>query len=163
MLVNFESLDNSSRVWIFQANREFLANETEIITAKVEEFIAEWRRHGEDLKASYIIKYNQFIVLSVDENYNGISGCSIDASVNLMKIFESKFQLDLTNKLNISFRDASNINVVSLADFQKFAKEGKITAETIVFNNLVATKADFETNWEVAAKNSWHNRFFTNI
>lgn len=161
MLVNFESLDDSSRVWVFQSSREFLANEMEIITAKVEMFIAEWRRHGEDLKASYLVKYNQFIILSVDENYNGVSGCSIDAAVNLMKQFESKFALDLTNKLNISFRDNNNINVVSLADFQKFVEQEKITAETIVFNNIVATKADFITNWEVGAKNSWHNKFFT--
>jgi len=28
-----------------------------------------------------------------------------------------------------------------------------------VFNNMVATKADFENNWEIQAKESWHKRF----
>ena len=161
MLVNFESLDDSSRVWVFQSNREFLANEMEVIKVKVENFIENWMRHGEDLKASYVIKYNQFIVLAVDEKYNGVSGCSIDASVNLMKQFEKEFGVDLTNRLNISFKDGDEINVVSLADFQKFAKQEKITFNTIVFNNMVATKADFKTKWEVEAKDSWHTRFLT--
>ena len=159
MLVNFESLDNSSKVWIYQAAREFSANEVEIIKNKIESFIRNWKRHGDDLKASYKIVYNQFILLAVDENYNGISGCSIDASVNLIKELEKSFELDLTNRLNISFRDGSNVNVVSMADFQKFVKEGKITAETIVFNNMVSTKAEFEKSWEVPALDSWHKRF----
>lgn len=159
MLVDFESLDNSARIWVYQSNREFSANEMEIIKAKTEVFIQNWVRHGDDLKASYLIKYNQFIVLAVDENFNNVSGCSIDASVNLMKQFEKEFSLDLTNKLNISFKDSSNINVVSLADFQKFAKQEKITEKTIVFNNMVATKGDFISKWEVEAKKSWHQRF----
>jgi hypothetical protein len=38
-------------------------------------------------------------------------------------------------------------------------KEQKITSETIVFNNMVNTKEDFENNWEIPAKQSWHKRF----
>jgi hypothetical protein len=159
MLVSFNSLNNASRVWIYQANRAFLENELPEIINKIEAFIATWQRHGDDLKASYQIKYNQFIVLAVDENYNEVSGCSIDASVNLIKQLENSLNIDLTNKLNISFKDNSNINIVSLADFQKYAKQQKITANTIVFNNLVSTKAEFESNWEVPAIKSWHQRF----
>ena len=48
---------------------------------------------------------------------------------------------------------------VAKADFQQFAKEKKITSETIVFNNMVNTKEDFETKWEVTANQSWHKRF----
>jgi hypothetical protein len=159
MLVDFESLDNSARIWVYQSNREFSANEMVIIKTKVENFLQNWVRHGDDLKASYTIMYNQFIVLAVDENFNNVSGCSIDASVNLIKQLEKEFSIDLTNKLNISFKDNDNINVVTLADFQKFAKQEKITPKTIVFNNMVTTKGDFNLKWEVEAKDSWHQRF----
>ena len=159
MFVNFEDLDKNSRVWIYQCNREFSNNEVEIIKEKTSEFIENWQRHGDDLKASYCVKYNQFIVLAVDENTNEVSGCSIDASVNLIKNFEKAFSADLTNKLNISFKDNSNINIVTMADFQKYVKQQKITANTIVFNNMVTTKEAFENNWEVTADKSWHKRF----
>ncbi|SFS74570.1 ABC transporter ATPase [Lutibacter maritimus] len=159
MFVDFESLDNSARIWVYQSNREFSANEMVIIKTKVENFLQNWVRHGDDLKASYTIVYNQFIVLAVDENFNNVSGCSIDASVNLIKQLEKEFSIDLTNKLNISFKDNDNINVVTLADFQKFAKQEKITPKTIVFNNMVTTKGDFNLKWEVEAKDSWHQRF----
>ncbi len=159
MLVNFESLEDTSRVWIYQSRRSFYEKEIDIITAKVESFIAEWKRHGEGLKASYQLKYNQFIILAVDEDYNEVSGCSIDSSVNLMKQFERAFNIDLTNKLNVSFKDNNNINIVSLTDFQNFVKENRITSNTVVFNNMVSTKADLAENWEVTAGESWHKRF----
>ncbi|HEY9168775.1 MAG TPA: ABC transporter ATPase [Lutibacter sp.] len=161
MLVNFDSLEGTSKIWIYQSNREFLENEIAEISHNLESFIGVWKRHGDDLKASYKIKYNQFIVIAVDENYNEISGCSIDALFNLMKQFEQKFAVDLTNKLNISFKDNHNINVVSMTDFQNYAKQQKITANTVVFNNMVTNKADFEQLWEVTADKSWHKRFLS--
>lgn len=160
MLVNFESLEDTSRVWVYQSSRSFSDKEINIISAKIESFIAEWKRHGDGLKASYQLKYNQFIILAVDEDYNEVSGCSIDSSVNLMKQFERAFDIDLTNKLNVSFKDNNNINIVSLTNFQKFVKENKITSNTVVFNNMVSTKADLSENWEVTADKSWHKRFF---
>ena len=62
-------------------------------------------------------------------------------------------------KMNVTFKDNEHINLVKLADFQRYAKEQKVTLETIVFNNMVATKQDFENNWEVPARESWHKRF----
>lgn len=162
MLVDFDSLKNSSRVWVYQANREFSNNEEEEIISKIKSFIAIWKVHGKDLKASYQIKYHQFIVIAVDEDFNEVSGCSIDASVNLILKLEQSLKLDLTNKLNVSFKDNNNINVVSLLDFKNFVKQQKITENTVVFNNMVATKGDFESKWEVTAINSWHKRFFNN-
>jgi len=159
MLVSFESLEDSSRVWIYQSNREFSKSEVVEINDKVEEFIEDWLGHGDQIKASYQIKYNQFIMIAADQNYNDVSGCSIDASVNFIKELEKEFNLDLTNKLNVSFKDNNNINIVSLSDFQKYAKQHKITSNTVVFNNLVSTKGDLTNNWEVTAAKSWHKRF----
>ena len=159
MFVDYELMPNDSRVWIYQSNREFNADEMVVLTTKIHDFIHVWKRHGEDLKASFVIKYNQFIVLLVDEKYNNVSGCSIDASVNLIKQLENHFEIDLTNKLNISFKDNVNINIVSLSDFQNYVKQEKISSNTVVFNNMVTTKEEFENNWEVAASKSWHKRF----
>ena len=97
--------------------------------------------------------------MAIDENFNSASGCSIDASVRFVKSIEEEFNVDLMDKMNISFKDNDNINVVKLSDFQEFAKQQKITAATVVFNNMVNTKEDFETKWEVTADKSWHSRF----
>lgn len=159
MFTEYNNLPNNSRVWIYQSDREFTEKEIDFISTKAEIFINTWTRHGDNLKGSFIIKYNQFLVLAVDESFNNVSGCSIDSSVRFVQELEKELELDLMNKMNITFKDEEHINLVKLADFQKFAAAQKITSETIVFNNMVNTKEDFENNWEVPAKQSWHKRF----
>lgn len=159
MYTEYKNLPDSARVWIYQADREFTREEQEKISEKAIAFIENWTRHGSDLKGSFTIKYGQFITLGVDENFNGVSGCSIDASVRFIKEVEAEFGVDLMDKMNVSFKDDERINIVKLPEFRAFASQQKITEETVVFNNMVATKGDFETNWEVPAGESWHKRF----
>ncbi|MGK0412225.1 MAG: hypothetical protein ACJA1B_000416 [Polaribacter sp.] len=159
MFTQYKNLPDNSRVWIYQSDREFTVQEVQFISEKAIDFINAWTRHGDDLKGSFVIKYNQFLVLAVDESFNNVSGCSIDSSVRFAQELEKELKIDLMNKMNITFKDNETINLVKLSDFQHFAKEKKITSETIVFNNMVNTKQEFENNWEVPAKESWHKRF----
>lgn len=159
MLVDFNELPNTARVWVYQANRSLTADEIAQIVEKLEMFVTNWKRHGDDLKASFQIKYNQFVVLAVDESFNNVSGCSIDASVSVIKELQQEFDIDLLNKMNIAFKDGDTINIVSMQQFKEFAKADKITKDTLVFNNMVNSKADLATGWEVPASQSWHARF----
>tara|TARA_B110000459_G_scaffold27963_1_gene27769 strand:+ start:132 stop:617 length:486 start_codon:yes stop_codon:yes gene_type:complete len=159
MFTEYKNLPNNARVWIYQSDREFTSEEIEIVSVKAVDFINQWTRHGDDLKGSFTFKYNQFLVLAVDESFNTVSGCSIDSSVRFVQALEKELQLELMNKMNVTFKDNEHINLVKLADFQRYAKEQKVTLETIVFNNMVATKEDFENKWEVPARESWHKRF----
>ena len=159
MFTEYKNLPDNSRVWIYQSDREFTAKEIEFISEKAIAFINSWTRHGDNLKGSFTIKYKQFLVLAVDESFNAVSGCSIDSSVRFVQELEKELQIDLMNKMNITFKDNEHISLVKLTDFQRFAKKNKITSETIVFNNMVNTKQDFENNWEIPAKQSWHKRF----
>ena len=159
MFTEYTNLPNNSRVWIYQSDRPFTAEEVKIISSRAVDFIEQWTRHGDDLKGSFTFKYNQFLVIAVDESFATVSGCSIDASVRFVQQLEQQFNIDLMDKMNVSFKDGDAINVVKLMDFQRFAKAQKITKETIVFNNMVQTKEEVETKWEVPANQSWHNRF----
>lgn len=160
MHVDFESLIDSSKVWVYQSTREFTEKEVEEINEVLRNFVDTWKRHGKDLKASFQIRYNQFVILAVDESYNGISGCSIDASANMFKNIEDKYNVDMFNKLNTAFKYGDHINIVTLSDFQKYVKEDKINNKTIVFNNMITTKKELENRWELAAEDSWHSRYF---
>ena len=81
MLVKFEELPETSKVWIYQANRSFTEQEQESINSKIEVFINNWTSHGSDLQAAYLLKYKRFIVLALNSELNKATGCSIDASV----------------------------------------------------------------------------------
>ncbi len=159
MLVDFNELPETSRVWIYQANRSFSQDELEEIKQKLDEFIAQWTAHGADLRAGYDIKYKRFITIGLDQGMNAATGCSIDASVHFVQKLEKDYKVDLMDKMNVSFKQGEFVAYKSLTDFKKMAKNRSVSPNTIVFNNLVTNIAEYRTNWEVPAKESWHNRF----
>lgn len=163
MFVEFNNLPGNARIWIYQSKRELTEIEIDKVGMRLEGFVGSWLRHGEKLKGSFKILYNQFIVLGVDENFNNVSGCSIDSSVRAIKELEEEFSLDLMNKLNIAFKVGENMNTVSLAEFQNYLKLEKVDQDTIVFNNMIQSKLELENSWEVPVKNSWHKQLLATI
>jgi len=160
MYLSFEELPLESRIWIYQSNRKFSDEEMAEIEAAVKNFVENWAAHGTSLEASYLIKYNRFIIFAVNQDVQAATGCSIDASVQFIQELEQKYQVDLLDKMNVTFKNGEFIAHKSLIDFKKMAKDKAVTGSTIVFNNLVNTIEEFNEAWEVPAEESWHSRFF---
>ncbi len=161
MLRKFEYLPDESRIWIYQANRKLSDNEVRFIKEKTAVFLENWTAHGQDLEAGFEIKYNRFIIIGLNQQNASASGCSIDASVKFIQSLEKELGVDLLDKMNVTFYNGEFIAHKSLPDFKKMAKARSISKDTIVFNNLVTTKAEYLTSWEVPAKDSWHSRFIS--
>ena len=159
MLVDFNTLPEESRVWVYQANRSFTQEEIDEIQSKLDVFIEKWTAHGSDLEAGYLIKYKRFIVIGLNQNLNKATGCSIDSSVHFIQQLEKDYNVDLMDKMNVSYKQGEFIAYKPLTDFKKMAKEKAVSKNTIVFNNLVTNIAEFNENWEVPASDSWHSRF----
>lgn len=160
MLINFKNLSESSKLWIYQCNRSLSDSELLEISEKLSNFLTSWTAHGSDLQAAFEIKYKRFIIIGLDQQQNQATGCSIDASVRFIQELEANYNIDLLDKLNVSYKQGEYIAYKSLKDFKKMAKEKAVTPKTIVFNNLVQTKSEFLEFWEVPASESWHARFF---
>ncbi|MFC7357144.1 ABC transporter ATPase [Jejudonia soesokkakensis] len=159
MLTDFKNLPDDSRIWIYQSNRKLSEEEVSIIQSKTSEFLTQWTAHGANLEAGFEVKYNRFIIIGLNQENASASGCSIDASVHFIQQLEKEFEIDLLDKMNVTFYSGDYIAHKSLSDFRKMAKNKSVSPNTVVFNNLVNTKAEYLENWEVPAKESWHNRF----
>ena len=160
MTVEFSSLPQTARIWIYQCNRSFTSDEIQEISNKLQTFLEGWTAHGADLKAAFEIRYKRFIVIGLDQNQQLASGCSIDASVNFIQQLETAFKVDLLDKLNVSYKQGDYIAYKPLKEFKKMVKDKAVSKNTIVFNHLVQTKAEYLDFWEVPAAESWHVRFF---
>lgn len=161
MLTEFKSLPDDSRVWVYQADRKLSDQEVAEIKELTEDFLTKWTAHGADLEAALEMKYNRFIVFGLNQANASASGCSIDASVHFIQSLQEKYNVDLLDKMNVTFYSGEYIAYKSLADFKKMVKDKSVSKNTIVFNNLVNTKAEYLENWEVPAEESWHNRFLS--
>lgn len=160
MLVDFNTLPEHSRVWIYQASRSFSDEELTEITQKLDTFITNWTAHGADLNAGYDIRYKRFIILAVDQTSQSATGCSIDASVRFIQQLEQDYNVDLMDKMNVSYKQGQFVAHKTLLDFKKMVKDKAVSKNTIVFNNLVTNIEELNENWEVPAEDSWHSRFF---
>ncbi len=156
----FENLPEDSKIWIYQCNRKFSDDEFNAIEIDLKAFIETWSAHGTNLEASYLLKYNRFIILAVNQENQIATGCSIDKSVEFIQSLEKKYAVDLLDKMNVTFKLGEHVAHKPLIEFKKMAKEKAVSENTIVFNNLVNTIEEFNENWEVPAQDSWHSRFF---
>ena len=159
MLVSFEQLPETSRIWVYQANRNFSEEELKEIHELLPQFLTQWTAHGASLHAGYEVRYNRFIIIGLDQSLASASGCSIDASVHFIQGLEKRYGVELLDRMNVSFKQGEYITYKSMADFKKMAREKAINQNTIVFNNLVANKQEYLDHWEVPASESWHGRF----
>ncbi len=160
MILPFEDMPSNSRVWIFQSNRPFSALESKEIEMSLNLFLKSWTAHGKSLLSSFKINYNRFIIIALDESNNSASGCSIDGCVHFIQKLENKYEIDLLDKMNVTFKQGDFFSYKSINDFKKLVENRSVSLNTVVFNNMVVNITDFLENWEVPASKSWHKRFF---
>jgi hypothetical protein len=157
-MTQYDLLQEDTRVWIYQANRPFSEAEVNELRPALERFTTQWVSHNQQLRAFGAVFHNQFIVLMVDESQAGASGCSIDKSVYFIKQIENAFKVNLFDRMTFFYKDGNAIKSAHREEFADLFNEGKINDETMVFDNLVKTKKDFDEAWIKPLGKSWHKR-----
>ena len=67
MFVDFKTLSEEAKVWIYPSNRKFYPNEIEEVEAALKSFVENWKNKDENFKASYRFLYNRFLILVADD------------------------------------------------------------------------------------------------
>ena len=156
-----DSFDPGSRVWMYQASRRFSLTEALQVEDLLEKFSNNWQSHGTPVKGYGNLFFGQFIVLMADESASGVSGCSTDSSVRLIKEIELLFKVGLFDRQSLAFIIKDNIQLLPLPQLQYAIDNHFIGPDTIYFNNLVQTKQELENNWMIPVKDSWLNKRFS--
>lgn len=159
MYVPFGQMPVDSRIWIYQSNRTLDTQEVEIASAVLLNFTEQWTAHQNNLKASFTILYNRFIVLAVDEKAAGASGCSIDSSVRALRQLQDELGVDLFNRTLVYYKaEEDYIDSAEMSDFKAMLAKGELSSDTVVFNNMIQQIDQLETEWEVPVSKSWHKQ-----
>ena len=128
---------------------------TGVAEEMLETFVREWKSHGTPVKGYANLFYGQFIVLMADESATGVSGCSTDSSVHLIKEIENRFGINLFDRLMLAFRINDKVQMVPLSQLPYALENGFVNADTLYFNNTVQTKVELEGKWLIPVKDSW--------
>jgi hypothetical protein len=154
---NFHS---DSRVWIYQSSRLFSLSEVLEIEDLLKEFTGMWQSHGTPVKGAAYLFFGQFIILMADETATGVSGCSTDSSVRLIKDIEQKFNVNMFDRTTLAFVIKEKIQMLPISQIVYAFDNGFLQPETLYFNNLVQTKNELENNWIIPIKSSWLRKRF---
>jgi hypothetical protein len=149
-----------SRVWVYQSSRLFTINEALQIEEMMNQFTRNWHSHGAPVKGAAYLFFGQFVILIADETATGVSGCSTDSSVRLIKEIEKKFGVNMFDRITLAFavKDKSDnyrVQLLPITQLQYAVDNGFISADTLFFNNIVQTKEQLENGWIIPLKDSW--------
>lgn len=157
----FAALPDSARLWVFAATRRLSPGERDTLLDAVDRFLDEWNAHRVPLDCARDVRHDQFLLVAVDQEAAGVSGCSVDALVRTMKGLGQQLGVDLLDHASVFYRDGQGVIRVSRDDFADAAARGAVTLQTTVFDNTVATAGALRAGaWEAPAAHTWHGRAF---
>lgn len=158
MLQPFDQLPDNARLWIYQSDRPFTAEQIGHIKKTLSAFVENWTAHNRMLAAGFDIRYDLFLIVGIDEQMAMASGCSIDKSVHIMRQLEQELGLKLLERNIFAFKKDGHVMPITRKNFESMVQSGEINDETIVYNNLVDRKSDLATRWEIPLRESWHKQ-----
>src|SRR5436309_10563230 len=122
-----EDFSLTSKVWIYQSSRRFLITEALSMESLLEDFIKGWQSHGVPVKGFANLLFGQFIIIMADETATGVSGCSTDSSVRLIKKIEELHNVNMFDRQSLAFYSKDTIQLLPMNQLRYAMDNGFIT------------------------------------
>lgn len=159
MLVEYNLIPDNAKAWIYPSNRKFYDTEIDGIHEKIKSFLENWKVDDESFQVSYKLLYSRFVVFYTATTNAPLLNPDIDTLVQFILQLQEDYTVELLDKMNVCFKQGEYVQYKDLKDFKKLIKNRAVTGKTVVFDNLVTTKEEFENYWEVPISESWYGRF----
>ena len=140
MLADFNTLPESSRIWVYASEKALTTEQQNHISNYIAEHLKGWNAHKVPLTAGVTVLENHFIVVALDENINAASGCSIDTLQQTIQELEKELSIDLMNRLNVFCKIEGEIQCIP-----SFKLESIANADTPFYDLTILTKSDLNT------------------
>ena len=151
----FPSLTGNGRIWIYAANRKLSSTEVQDVKSRLAGFCQGWAAHGNQLAADFEVCHEQLLVLAVDEQVEAATGCSIDKATAIFQQIDAELQLDLFNRMNLTFLEGDTVRMVRMNDISQAFHSRLIKEDSVFLDNTISVLSDLRTRWQVPFKNSW--------
>ncbi len=159
MLKDYALLEENAKVWIYPSSKKIYPNQLEEFQTKVAAFLENWQQDTQDIPCAYELKYNRILVIFTSPDIS-IKTPAINSLNLFIAELEATFDTVLMDKMNPCFKQGPYVQYKDLKSFKKLIKDKAVNKKTVVFDNMVHTKGDYETYWEIPAEDSWYGHLF---
>jgi len=149
MLVDFNSISDESRLWIYGSESKLTGYHQEVILNKISEYLKTWDYHNNPLTAAITIKEDHFIIIALDDSEFGVGGCSIDSLQRIIQELENELSISLLNRLNIFYRVDDNIKCIPTLKLAEY-----VNKETLFYDLTIQKKREL-LNWLKPIEEGW--------
>lgn len=150
----FDQYPGTSKVWVYQCDRELSAQEVEFIENLGGAFTKQWVSHGADVDGAVKVLFNRFVIIVADDSTD-IGGCSIDSSVGLIRKLEADLNTGFFNRMNLACQVEEKVETIPASQLESAFEQGKLAATSTVFNNMVTNLSELRSNWMIPFDKSW--------
>lgn len=157
---SIETMPDSSRVWVYQSDRQMTPEEGQKVQSQISSFLGSWMSHGEDLTAAVHISLNTYLIIAADERQVVAGGCSIDKLEKEIKAVGRLIGTDFFNRMLTGYMDEGQLKQVPLHQFWAMKKAGIIQGNTPVINTLIKNIGEWKTVWIQEFSDSWHQEMW---
>jgi len=155
MLVDCKNLANEAKVMIYPGGRKFFPNEMPVLREQLDSFCS--NLNGIDLCCK--VEYDRFLVFMISE-VTPLDLENQNLLVEFVLSLEKSFEISLLDKVNVCFKQGPYVQLKEIPAFKLLIKNKGISKKTVVFDNMINTKLEYDDSWEVPAGESWLSHFF---
>ena len=138
------TLPDSSRVWMFGAQRLMSEEEIQHLNHSLADFVSSWQAHGNLLTADYCILHRCVIVVAVDELQEAPSGCSIDKVFHLLQSQKEKYDLDFFQRTLVWLIHENDLCILNRQEVQAGIDSGEIHPNSLAIHMLANRLGDLK-------------------
>ena len=159
--MTLDALPGHARLWVHTADRALTAEEVAAVEAGLAEFFSTWAAHGQALTAAGAVLYGRVLVVGLDEQQAGATGCSIDNLVGWVRAQGEQLGVDWFDRHQVVWRSEAGADWqgTRTPEFWAMRKAGVVQGATEVVDPLASTvsAARSERGWLVKTfDESWH-------
>lgn len=150
------AMSPESRLWVYQCNRLLSEHEVAELRDDMAAFIAQWTSHGAQMDATAAVLHNCVVVVILDEQKAGASGCGIDKSVHFIQQWSARNKVDMMSRQTVVYLEQGAVKLTTVQQFWAMRKAGIIDDETQLIDPTIQKWVDWPAQGWVSFKNSWH-------
>jgi hypothetical protein len=151
-----EQFPENAKLWFYWIPRPLTDEEMAYFQASKQSFLSQWNTHGRANVADAWLIENRCIVVIAGNEFEGVSGCSIDKSVAWIRSLSASWQVDLLDRNWVMFLSQSGQWEMSkLSQFWALRKALVVDDHTQLIDSTITQFSEMEQLVKPFAQ-SWH-------
>jgi hypothetical protein len=151
-----EQFPNNAKLWFYWIPRPLLADEVDDFQQSKKDFLSQWNTHGKPNAADIWLIEGRCILVVAGNEFEGVSGCSIDKSVAWVRDLSAKWGVDLLDRNWVMFQtENQDWSMSKLSQFWALRKANVVHDQTLIVDSTITEFNQMDQLIQPFAQ-SWH-------